>query len=872
MPSSLRTKPASFLTVIVLAGWSHPARAEDPRPEANLVDYQKVVAPLFVKSCMDCHGPKKSKGGFRVDQLDSNLLTGRDLEQWAKVYDVLSKGEMPPDDEPDYPLSDGDRAAMVDWLGKEMQKASQVRGDSGGHSSFRRMANYEYNHALQDLLDLNLQFTEALPPENSSEDGFKNSSKYLQMSAAQLETYREVAIGALQKATVEGDRPKAVTWQIPMQEAMDKAVALKQKPVHRKKANDAGELRSTHLINKDTGMGVSYNWTYYVVLDGEAHHGIWNLKPDKTISATPPVSKVVAVLPPSQPFHLDLGNSVPDEGILRVRIRVGASERQPGQTANLRLVFGFQTNNEGRMSARVSDRDVEVTASTTDPEFVTFEVPLDQLPRNPFRKVHEVGSSPNCTEYLEIYNISATGKDGNDKPVNLEIDYAEVEAGLYETWPPKSHAAIFFESPNQKDEDAYCREILKRFMTRAWRRPIADEDVAPYHELFSKYRPGLSGFQETMIEVLATVLASPEFLYLVQTRSETPSVPHTVSDLELANRLSFFLWSSIPDTALLELAIAGKLRSPDVLDSQVERMLADPKSKRFTRHFVQQWLGLEAMDNLVIDRTKFEFYDEAFGENLRGEPLAFFDHVLRHNRSIMDFLDSNYLVINEPLAHHYGIPGVSGQEFRKVPISPGVKRGGLLTTAAVLTMNSTGVDSNPLKRGVWLLERILHDPPPPPPPNVPKVDLTDPRILKMTPKERMADHRNQAACRSCHAKIDPWGLSLENFDALGRFRITIDDQPVDASAVLHNKQPLDGVEGLKRYLMADRQDQFAKAMVHKLSTYALGRPMTFADRSEIDTMAVEVKKRGNGLRDLVSIVIHSRLFSQKITKEEHDDP
>ncbi len=841
-------------------------------PEANLDDYQKFVAPLFAKSCVDCHGPKKSKAGFRFDELDPNLLSGGDVDRWVEIYDVLSQGEMPPDDEPDYHLKDEDRARIIEWLGDEMQKASQVRKHAGGHSSFRRMANYEYNHALQDLLDLNLEFTESLPPENTSDDGFKNSSKYLQMSATQLETYREIAIEALQKATVEGDRPKVVSWQIPMQEAMDKAAALKQTPIHRKNPTDAGQIRNTHLVNKDTGEGFSYQWTYYVVLDDDARYGIWNLKPDKTTSAIPPVSSVVAVLPPSRQIHLDLGNSVPDEGLLRVRIRVGASERQPGQTANLRLVFGFQTNNEGKRSVIVSDRDLEVTASTQDPEFVTFEVPLDGLPRNPFRRMHEVGGSPNCTEYLEIHNISATGKGGEDKPVNLEIDYVEVEAGLYETWPPKSHADLFFESPNQNDEDAYCREILKRFMTRAWRRPIADEDIAPYYELFSKYRPGFAGFQETMIEVLATVLASPEFLYLVQTESETPAASHTVSDLELANRLSFFLWSSIPDTPLLELAFAGKLKSPDILDSQIERMLADPRSQRFTRHFVRQWLGLEAMDNLIVDQKKFEVYDEAFEENLLGEPLAFFDHILRNNRSIMDFLQSDYLVINEPLARHYGIPGVSGQEFRKVPVSPGVNRGGLLTTAAVLTMNSTGVDSNPLKRGVWLLERILHDPPPPPPPNVPEVDLTDPRILKMTPKERMADHRNQAACRSCHAKIDPWGLSLENFDAIGRFRTTINDQAVDATAVLYNKQPLDGVAGLKRYLMADRQDQFARAMVHKLSSYALGRPMSFADRGEIDKMAAELKERGNGLQDLVSLVIHSNLFHQKIKQETDHDP
>ena len=869
MPRHFRTKPARILPAMALAGWFHAVGAAEPMPTANLDDYQKFVAPLFARSCVDCHGPKKSKAGFRFDELDPNLLTGGDVDRWVEIYDVLSQGEMPPDDEPDYHLKDEDRARIVEWLGNEMQKASQVRRNAGDHSSFRRMANYEYNHALQDLLDLDVEFTEALPPENSSEDGFKNSSKYLQMSAAQLETYREIAIEALQKATVEGDRPKVVTWQIPMQEAMDKAAALKQKPVHREIPADAGEVWNPHIVNKGTGEGFSYQWAYYMVLDDEVHEGIWNLTPDEITSAVPPVSSVVAVLPPSRRFQLDLGNSVPDEGSLRVRIRVGASERQPGQSANLRLVYGFQTNNEGKMSARISERDVEVTASTKDPEFLTFEVPLDGLPRNPYRRTGKIGDSPNCTEYLEIHNISSTGEDG--KPVNLEIDYVEVEAGRYETWPPKSHTDLFFESPNQNDEDTYCLEILKRFMTRAWRRPIADEDIAPYHELFSKYRPGFSGFQETMIEVLATVLASPEFLYLVQTKSETPSASHTISDLELANRLSFFLWSSIPDILLLDLALAGKLKSPDILDSQIGRMLADPKSQRFTRHFVQQWLGFEAMDNLVVDQKKFEVYDEAFQANLLGEPLAFFDHILRNNRSIMDFLRSDYLVINEPLARHYGIPGVAGLEFREVPLSPGVNRGGLLTTAAVLTMNATGVDSNPLKRGVWLLERILHDPPPPPPPDVPVVDLTDPRILKMTPKERMADHRNQAACRSCHAKIDPWGLSLENFDAIGRFRTTINDQPVDASAVLPNNQLLDGAAGLRNYLMADRQDQFANAMVHKLSTYALGRPMSFADRSEIAEMAEELRKRGDGLNDLVSIVIHSKLFSQKIKQEtDHD--
>ena len=877
---SHRIKMLLALAVVTLAGFGVHVVAEDIRPEpvnnpvikANLSDFEKFIAPIIEKSCLDCHGPKKSKGKFRVDELDPNLLTGADINRWVEVYEVLSNSEMPPDDEPDYHLVDEDRARIVDWLRTEMNKASQARRNEGLHTSFRRMANYEYNYALQDLLGLNLNFSEPLPPESVSEEGFKNSSELLQMSTMQFETYREIALNALKKATVHGERPEVVTYQIPMQEALDKASVLKQnRPINKSDPDYSNKKRRTHIFNKETGEGFFYRWSYYVVLDG-AQHGIWNLKPDKIITDVPAVSTVVAVLPPSQHIKLDLGNSVPDEGIMRVRMRVGATTHQANQYASLRLIFGFQTNNEGKMSARVSQRDIPVRASLDDPRFITFEIPLNEIPRNPFRRVHEVGSSPNVTEYLEIQNISNAGTTRGGDPIDVHIDYVEIEAGVYESWPPKSHTEIFFESPNKNDEKKYSREILKKFMARAWRRPVKDEDVALYSDLFSKYRPEFASFEETIIEVLATVLAAPEFLYLIQRDPrDQANGSTTVSNFELASRLSFFLWSSIPDAPLLELALEGTLKNPEVLHSQIKRMLVDSRSQRFSQNFMEQWLGLEALETVIIDQTKFKGYDDLFKENILKEPLTFFEEVLKKNRSIMDFLHSDYLMINEALARHYGIPEVYGQEFRKVAVGPESNRGGLLTTAAVMTMNSTGVDSNPLKRGIWLLERILYDPPPPPPPNVPEVDLTDPRILSMTQKERMADHRNQAACRSCHAKIDPWGIALENYDAIGSYRTTIKDKPVDATAVLYNSQELDGVGSMKDYLLAKRQDQFARAMVQKLSSYALGRPISFSDRGEIDKMTQELRESGDGLKDLVSIIIRSELFSNKITRGADDE-
>ena len=394
-------------------------------------------------------------------------------------------------------------------------------------------------------------------------------------------------------------------------------------------------------------------------------------------------------------------------------------------------------------------------------------------------------------------------------------------------------------------------------MRRVWRRPVTTEEVDSFMALFGKYRPEFETFEDAMSEVLATVLATPEFLYLTQKVSIGTESSNSVSDLESASRLSFFLWSSIPDEELLTLAWKGELKKPEILKAQVDRMLADPRAKRFSHHFVQQWLGLDALKSAVHVK------DRVLLEAMREEPIAFFEDVLENNGNVMDFLHSDYAVVNEKLAGHYRIRDVYGPQFRRVPIKPEINRGGILTNAAILAMNSDGKDSHPLKRGIWMLERILHDPPPPAPPNVPEVDLTDPRILEMTLKERIADHRNKPACISCHAKIDPWGIAFENYDALGSFRTKINNKPVDATSALFNKQELAGMDGLKRYLLADRQDQFAKAMVHKMTSYALGRPLNFSDHAEIDELVRQLRKNEDRLGDLIHLIVRSSIFHSK---------
>ena len=814
------------------------ARAPGFIPKANMAGFKESVGPMLKKSCVACHGPEKSKGRLRIDQLNPDLLTGPDVERWREVFNALSKSEMPPDDEPEHALADADRKRMVDWLSNELSAASVVRRGSQEHSSFRRLTNYEYSYALQDLLGLPSALANKLPPETASEDGFKNSSDLLQMSTSQFDTYREIGLQALKRATVSGERPQPVTYIISMQEEMKKSISGEDAEKASKRKNKKRDKTRQQLLHRETGESVEFTAGKSMPRDQAVGGKI------------PALSPVVLVLPRSRELKLDLDRFLPDDGIMRVRIRAGRSSMNPDEYASLRLIFSAHTSNNANFSQVVSERDIPVTASADDPQFIQFDIPLSDIQRNPFRKL--ATKFPRRDEFLHIQNVS--NANGGEEPLSILIDYIEISAPFYEQWPPKTHTGIFIESDHKADEQVYGREVLSRFLKRVWRRPVTSAEVDPFMALFAKYRPGFPSFDEAMVEVLATALATPEFLYLTQRETKSAA---KISELELASRLAIFLWSSIPDDALLKLAEHGKLRESEVLAAQVKRMVADPRSRRFSQHFVEQWLGLERMNSVT------HVTDSALREAMEEEPKAFFEEVLSHNHSIMDFIHSDYAMVNERLATHYRIPKVYGPQFRKVPVTPQSNRDGLLTSAVIMTMNSDGKDSHPLKRGVWMLKRILDDPPPPPPPDVPEVDLTNPEILNMTVKERIADHRNKPACISCHAKIDPWGIAFENYDALGAYRTQIKNQPVDATSELFNRQTLAGVDGLKRYLLTDRQDQFARAMVQKLTAYALGRPLSFADRADIDSLTAQLRRGDDGLGDLISLIVSSNIFNSK---------
>jgi hypothetical protein len=525
----------------------------------------------------------------------------------------------------------------------------------------------------------------------------------------------------------------------------------------------------------------------------------------------------------------------------------------------MRLMFGWQASNDSRSLVEVSEEDVVVDASADEPAIYSFEVPLSRLyPRNLVRGVNKLGDLPSPSEYIRLAH---TG--GNVSAVR--IDHVEIVAPAYAAWPPPSHTRLFPPREADEGERTYAQRVLTGFLPRAWRRTVSDSEIAQKLALFDRVRAASDSLQAALVEVLAASLASPHFLYVATASGSGDDLDETspLTDEELATRLSIFLWCSIPDDELRGLAAEGRLHEPEVLASQVARMRADPRARRFSRHFVHQWLNLELLEFLQVDRKLYKNFDAGLRDAMLSEPIAFFDELLRSNRSVLDVVHADFAVVNERLAEHYGFEGIEGDDFRVVPLPDGTPRGGLLTQAGILAMNSDGSDSHPIKRAVWLMERILNDPPPPPPPAVPEIDLADPEIAKMTLKQRLEDHRNHAACMSCHSKIDPWGFAFENFDAVGAWRTEIRGQPVEASGTLFNGQELDGVDGLKRFLLGDRQDQFVRGMVEKLATFALGRPLVFEDRAALDRITAEVRRSGDGMAALVTTLVQSELFRSR---------
>lgn len=529
---------------------------------------------------------------------------------------------------------------------------------------------------------------------------------------------------------------------------------------------------------------------------------------------------------------------------------------------------------------------VQVETGTTSGAFLFDTFDYYDLPRDGSPRVVEIykrlprGATVRTTGYGFARELALKDPSTYTGP-GWGLTPIEVEGPLLQDWPPTSRIRLIGNLNLAKGTLADAEAILTNLLPRAFRRPTGPADVAPFVQIVRTRMEKGDKFEPALRAALRAVLCAPEFLFLREK-------PGPLDDFALASRLSYFLWCSLPDETLFQLAQAGRLRNPAVLREQVERMLRDPGARRFTEDFTDHWLSLRDIDFTTPDKKLYPEYDARLHESMLAETRAYFEQMLKENRPVSEFVASDWAMLNSRLATHYGIPGVTGQPIRKVSLPPGSERGGVLTQAAILKVTANGTTTSPVQRGVWVLDRLLGQPAPPPPGNVPAIE-PDTRGAT-TIRQQLARHRDQESCAGCHRRIDPPGFALEAFDPIGgqrdRYRSTpgpgqhTKDRgqvalpvtnsfislplglPVDQGDVMPDGRRFRNVIEFKQALLADR-DQLARNVLEKLTTYATGTPPSRADRKVIDTLVAQTRADGHRFRDLVHALIQSPLFLRK---------
>jgi mono/diheme cytochrome c family protein len=565
---------------------------------------------------------------------------------------------------------------------------------------------------------------------------------------------------------------------------------------------------------------------------------------------------------------------------------VNVSHFYPSDGGNYRFrISASSLQNSGKpLTFRVTASGTPLTGKSG---LVTyFDAPPDKPRVFEFVRYMEPRTTISLLPYglAHANTVKQVGGEQWDGP-GLAIQYVEVEGPLHESWPPESHRRILGDL-EQKVSGAYgekaevvsdqprehAQRILKPFIRRAFRRSVSDDDAAPFMGIFQAKVDNGYSFEAAVRAALKAVLISPEFLFLRER-------PGKLDDFALASRLSYFVWSTMPDEELFALAEQRKLSEPEILRQQVERMLAHPNAAAFTENFVGQWLGLREIDATEPSHILYPEFDHLLKVSMIRETELFFEEVLRGDLNLTNFVASDFTMLNGRLAKHYGLPNLSGWEFKKTELPPEAHRGGVLTMASVLKVTSNGTTTSPVMRGAWVLDRILGTPPPPPPENVSAID---PDIRGATTiREQLAKHRSVESCAACHRKMDPPGFALESFDCIGGWRehyrvtgngepVTIDGRqmlyargkPVDPADVLSTGERFENIDGLKQLLLKDKP-QLARAMTARLITYSTGRAPQPGDRDEIEAIVSRLAIKDYGLRSLVHEIVQSRIFQEK---------
>ncbi len=740
------------------------------------------------KYCVSCHNQKLKTANLELDRADAENVA-KSAEVWEKVIVKLHSRAMPPAGMPR--PDNATYESVAAWLESEIDRAGAAHVNPGRSASLHRLNRAEYANAVRDLIAVDVDAPAMLPPDEQA-FGFENNAEALSMQPALLDRYVAAAATIARQAVGDPNIPPAFV----------RYGAIKNN------ANDLTYLRQTDRLGEDFPLGSKGGVAarHYFPVDGEY---VFKLRLQRAWDS------IIRGLGAPTQFELRV------DGVRVAQFTLGGEKSQ-----SKTFIYDGDEALQVRLPVKAGLRQVMATMLKTD----------NAVPE---------GAGP---DRLSSYSRSS---DNVNSPVAIA---SVLIGGPYEGKVPldsPSRQLLFVCRPaTVADEKSCATKILSNLARHAYRRSATDDDVQTLLSYYSRGRAGGS-FDDGIRSALERVLVSPDFLFRIEAdpAGAAPGSVYRVSDVELASRLSFALWSSIPDEPLLDLAIAGKLHEPAMLEQQVRRMFADPRARTsLVQNFFSDWLQTRNVWLLNPDSTKFPWFDD----NLRGafvtETELFLDAQLKDDHSIIDLLTSDETFLNEQLARHYGIPNVYGTHFRRVKLTD-ENRFGLLGKASVLAVTSYTTRTSPTIRGKWLLENILAAPMPAPPPNIPTLEASNKDGKPLSVREMLEMHRANATCAGCHARMDPLGLSLENFDAIGQWRTTDAGHAIDASGVLLDGTKVNGPQALRQALVAQKA-QFAKAVTEKFLTYVLGRGLEYYDAPavrEIDRAAASDGYRWSSL-------------------------
>jgi len=769
----------------------------------------------FVQAnCGACHNASAKAGGLDLTALADAATFEKDRDTWEKIVQKLSFGEMPPPGVAHPPTEK--IAEITRWLKSEFNRQDRLVRPEAGSVSARRLNRAEYNNTIRDLLGVDIRPADNFPADTAA-FGFDDISDALHLPPELLEKYLDAAEHSVRTALFGSAPMKPSAMHYPA-------------PVRINDARGRSTLPADLFHYDETGLSLPYS-----------AHFIHRFPVDAEYS-----------------FRLVLNGHRPNQ----------SEPAHPALFIDNKLVHEFEfdaTDLEGQIvecRARVSAGEHLISASYLK----NYEgLPPKYNGPNPSKRPPEPLINPRGTlTEKDIETLRKYGTRIKTDAIETRVDnrYEAIDIGgpFGQTAGPSADSLrkvyVCGHAPG-KHNDKCTRVILGYFIGRAFRRPATKEEVEEYAGYVTLAREQGDSFEEGIATALEGVLVSPKFLYRIE---RDPHGQAPVADYELASRLSYFLWSSTPDAELLRAAGQHKLRQPAVLNAEIARMLRDSKSSALVENFFGEWLQFKNIDVVRPDLGRFPMFDEGLRQAMRRETELFLGNIVRNDGRVLDLLDADYTYVNERLARFYGIPGVTGADFQRVRMSGTDRGGGVLAQASVLTVSSYSTRTSPVLRGKWILENLLNAPPPAPPPGVPV--LEEKSASGGTLRQQMEEHRKSPACASCHARMDPLGFGLENFNAIGAWRTEDGNLPVDASGVLPGGRKFQSPAELKSLLLADRE-VFVRCLVEKLMIYALGRGLERYDKPAESEIAAKLATQDYRFSALVQDVVNSLPFHMR---------